>query len=108
MPSKLLHILERVFSISKSIPLLDDLSIQEGPIHKIDISKDTAISVSPGLVIFKPDFLPFNYLFGEAISLLAKILNRLLRVLCLTFLCVYNRFAMPLERSVCHGRSAHL
>src|SRR4030043_843208 len=81
--SKLLHILKGVFSVRKPIPLLDDLRIQESSIHEINIGQDPAISVSPGLIIFKPNFFPFNHSFGELTSFFSEILDRFFWMLCL-------------------------
>lgn len=81
-PPELLHILERVFSISEPIPLLDNFCIQESFLHKIDIGKEAIVFISSGLVIFKSDFLLFNHSLGELIGFFSKILKRLFWMLC--------------------------
>jgi hypothetical protein len=77
---ELLHILKWKSCISKSIPLLDDFCIQEGPIQKIDISQEATISIPLLPLKLKACLLPINHLFGEKICFSSKILDRFLRM----------------------------
>ena len=77
---ELLHILKWKSCISKSIPLLDDFCIQEGPIQKIDISQEAAVSVPLSPIKLKAGLLSINHLFGEKIRFSSKILDRFFRM----------------------------